>query len=201
MGKLADARCRQQLHGFLACSIGLSSAFALALALSVRDAEAGWPWKRKHAIAACGHPGCHRDRCLAPEGWAGNWYWMRSPDQEQRVVMSLYNRYCIRCHGVDGRGVWDIPDVPDFTDPRWQTSRSDHQIVNIIMEGRGAVMPSFRGTLALDEACGMARYLRTLVPGTETPRPDVGRSASAQPSKPATAPPTVGTIPPPRPFQ
>ena len=25
--------------------------------------------------------------------------------------------------------VWDIPDVPDFSDPRWQTSRSDAQIV------------------------------------------------------------------------
>ena len=41
--------------------------------------------------------------------------------------MGLYNRYCIRCHGVDGRGVWDIPDVPDFTNVRWQESRSDAQ--------------------------------------------------------------------------
>ena len=48
----------------------------------------------------------------------GMWYWMRSPEQERRVVMGLYNRYCIRCHGVDGRGVWDIPDVPDFTNLR-----------------------------------------------------------------------------------
>src|SRR5262249_7332080 len=177
MGRLADARRRRRLHGFLAGSLGLLAAFAIAIAVSTRDAEAGWPWKRTHAIAACGHPGCHRDRCLAPEGWAGNWYWMRSPDQEQRVVMSIFNRYCIRCHGVDGRGVWDIPDVPDFTDPRWQTSRSDHQIVNIIMEGRGAVMPSFRGTLALEEAWAMAHYLRTFVPGSEIARPDVCRAS------------------------
>src|SRR5947209_3311176 len=33
----------------------------------------------------------------------GTWYWLRSPEQERRVVMGLYNRYCIRCHGVDGR--------------------------------------------------------------------------------------------------
>ena len=101
--------------------------------------------------------------------------------------MSHYNRYCIRCHGIDGRGVWDIPDVPDFTDPRWQASRSDHQIINILMEGRGAVMPTFRGTLALDEAAAMAHYLRTFVPGSETPRPDVGRAAPVLP-KPATRP-------------
>jgi mono/diheme cytochrome c family protein len=113
-----------------------------------------------------------------PAGWAGHWYWVRSPDQEQRVVMALYHRYCVRCHGIDGRGVWDIPDVPDFTDPRWQASRPDPQIVNILIEGRGAVMPAFRGTLTLEEACAMARYLRTFVPGTETPRPEVGRAAA-----------------------
>jgi mono/diheme cytochrome c family protein len=105
---------------------------------------------------------------------------MGSTDQQQRVVMSLYNRYCVRCHGIDGRGVWDIPDVPDFTDPRWQTSRPEPQIVSIIMEGRGAVMPRFRGTFTLEEAWGMARYLRTFVPGTEMPRPDVGRASAAQ---------------------
>src|SRR5262245_53879597 len=44
----------------------------------------------------------------------GTWYWIRSPEEEKRVVMGLYNRYCIRCHGIDGRGIWDIPDVPDF---------------------------------------------------------------------------------------
>jgi mono/diheme cytochrome c family protein len=128
---------------------------------------------------------------------------MRDPDQEQRVVMSLYARYCIRCHGIDGRGVWDIPDVPDFTDLRWQGSRPDHQIVNIIMRGRGAVMPMFRGTLTLDEACAMARYLRTFVPGTEISRPDVGRAPAAPATnegalKPATTADPMPSTPPPR---
>lgn len=102
----------------------------------------------------------------------GAWHWMRSPEEEKRVVVGLYNRYCIRCHGVDGRGVWDIPDVPDFTNVRWQASRSDGQIVRATLEGRGACMPPFRGTVTLEETWGMARYLRTFVPGTEMPRPD-----------------------------
>lgn len=110
----------------------------------------------------------------------GSWYWMRSPDEEKRVVMGLYNRYCIRCHGVDGRGIWDIPDVPDFTNPRWQASRSDGQIARITIEGRGAVMPPFRGTLTLEEAWAMARYLRTFVPGTEVSRPDLRQPAPAK---------------------
>jgi mono/diheme cytochrome c family protein len=111
---------------------------------------------------------------VAQGEWEGTWYWLRSPDQEKRVVAGLYNRYCIRCHGVDGRGVWDIPDVPDFTNARWQACRSDDQLVRLILEGRGAVMPPFRGTLSFEEAWGMARYLRTFVPGTEVSPPDLG---------------------------
>jgi mono/diheme cytochrome c family protein len=149
----------------------LMAVLLIALSSPPRS-EAGWPWNKPR----CGHHGCSRNHCVQSDGWAGQWYWMRSPDQEQRVTMAHYNRYCIRCHGVDGRGVWDIPDVPDFTDPRWQNSRPDPQIVNILMEGRGAVMPTFRGTLSLDEAWAMARYLRNFVPGTETARPDVGRA-------------------------
>ena len=119
----------------------------------------------------------------------GYWLWMHSPEQEKAVVMSLFNRYCIRCHGVDGRGVWDIPGIPDFTDARWQSWRTDDQIVRIIIEGRGAVMPQFRGTLSVDEAWGMARYLRTFVPGTEVSKPDVGSGGG----RPAASPPASTT--------
>ena len=91
---------------------------------------------------------------------AGSWYWMRSPEEEGRRVASLYNRYCIRCHGCDGRGIWDMPDVPDFTCAGWQSSRSDAQLTRLILEGRGAVMPAFRGTLSLEESAALARYLR-----------------------------------------
>jgi mono/diheme cytochrome c family protein len=127
---------------------------------------------------------------------------LRSAAEEKKVMMGLYNRYCIRCHGVDGRGVWDIPKVPNFTDARWQASRSDAEFVRAILEGRGgapakrrdslklpppsrhtgilhwATMPSFQGTLALEEAWGVARYLRTFVPDTETPE-----GAKKKPSK------------------
>ena len=98
--------------------------------------------------------------CVCPE---------RVPDQ--RVVASLYNRYCVRCHGIDGRGVWDIPDVPDFANARWQASRTDDQLTRLIIDGRGAVMPAFRGTLTLEESWALARYLRTFVPGSEASRP------------------------------
>lgn len=132
---------------------------------------------------------CCNNGCPPPLEVGGSWFWMRSPDEEQVVVAGLYNRYCIRCHGVDGRGVWDIPGVPDFTNVRWQTSRSDKQITRIIIEGRGAVMPTFRGTLTLEEACAMARYLRKFVPGTEASKPsfEAEKKSAQAPKLPAPA--------------
>lgn len=108
----------------------------------------------------------------APYG--GTWYWMRSPEEEKQAAASLFNRYCIRCHGIDGRGVWDIPGVPDFTNVRFHASRSDDQLARAIMQGRGAVMPPFRGVLTLEESWALARYVRGLIPGTEILRPDEG---------------------------
>jgi mono/diheme cytochrome c family protein len=145
----------------------LGAALALALAVAApHAARAGLPWTWWWQKAApCGG-------CDAGPGFEGDWHWLRSPEQEKRVVIAHFNRYCVRCHGVDGRGVWDIPDVPDFTNPRWQACRSDAQLVRATLEGRGACMPPFRGTLTLDEAWAMARYLRTFVPGSEQPRPD-----------------------------
>src|SRR5215471_16697188 len=42
--------------------------------------------------------GCAGEPVMTGEP-GGTWYWLRSPDEEKRVVASLYNRYCIRCHG------------------------------------------------------------------------------------------------------
>jgi cytochrome c553 len=97
----------------------------------------------------------------------GEWHWIRSPDQDKAVAAGLFNRYCIRCHGVDGRGVWDIPGVPDFSNPAWQATRTDAMYARRIIEGRGAVMPTFRGMVSLEEAWALARYIRTLVPPPE----------------------------------
>ena len=132
-------KTRSAIHGPRAviATIGGLGALLLVVVMATETlpskVEAGWPWTRANKHAACGHKGCTPDHCQYGAGWAGERYWMRSPDQEQRVVMSLYNRYCIRCHGIDGRGVWDIPDVPDFADTPSQTSRSDKQIVSILM--------------------------------------------------------------------
>jgi Cytochrome C oxidase, cbb3-type, subunit III len=159
---------RRWASKMLALGLLLIAGSAIFIASS-RNAEAGsWRFWRDKAPGSC------RDCEGSPSDVGGSWHWMRSPDEEKRVVMGLYNRYCVRCHGVDGRGVWDIPGVPDFTNMRWQGSRSDDHLARIIIEGRGAVMPPFRGTLSLEESWAMGRYLRTFVPGTELHKPDFG---------------------------
>jgi mono/diheme cytochrome c family protein len=170
---------------------------------TIRSAHAGFPWFKKGHRTAAGQAYCAPPVAGVGEG---NWYWMRSPEQERQVVIGLYGRYCIRCHGVDGRGIWDIPGVPNFTNPGWHASRPDPALVRSILEGRGAVMPPFRGTLTLEEAWAMARYLRTFVPGTEVPREDFsqpnGPASSSRPSGPASAsqptqPSSIQPLPPP----
>jgi len=149
-------------------TIGLAAALGLCLFIVLAtDATAGpfGSWFHRHAAPAPvvdGPP-------LVEVG--GEWHWIRSPDQEKVVVASLYTRYCIRCHGIDGRGIWDIPGVPDFTNPAWQATRTDAMFARRIIEGRGAVMPTFRGVLSLEESWALARYLRTFVPGTEVSPP------------------------------
>ena len=136
----------------------------------------------------------------------GSWLWVRSPEQERRVVMNLFNRYCIRCHGVDGRGVWDIPDVPDFTNRVWQETRPDAYRSRVIIEGRGAVMPSFRGVITLEESHALARYLHKFIPGAEESRPGLGHEvvenapasgqpAAASPTAPSAATASAGSLP------
>jgi hypothetical protein len=163
---------------------GLLTILSVTLVLgtvATRATQAGvFGGHRQGCGPGCAAPGCGPGYQVVGEP-GGTWYWVRSPDEERRVIIGLYNRYCIRCHDVNGRGVWDIPNVPDFTNPRWQASRSDGQIVRIILEGRGAVMPPFRGALTLEEGWGMARYLRTFLPGSETPRPDLKAPAKAAP--------------------
>jgi mono/diheme cytochrome c family protein len=172
--------------------LSLLGANLALVTITARDSEASIlrPWRCRSGDdgPGSGGPPCAVGDIELTGEPGGTWYWMRSPEDEKRVIMGLFNRYCIRCHGVDGRGVWDIPGVPDFTNARWQSCRSDGQLARAILEGRGAVMPPFRGTLTLEEAWAMARHLRTFVPGTELPRAEITQPEKEPLPLPSTVP-------------
>ena len=164
------------------------------------ESDAGFRWRKRNRCSpydnAYGSQPCVDSNPVLGGPMGGTWYWSRSPEEEKAVAAGLFNRYCIRCHGIDARGVWDIPGIPNFTNVRFQSSRSDDQLARAIMQGRGAVMPPFRGVLTLEEAWALARYVRSFIPGTEISRPDDSEPEKAgPPPTPASPPAEVPAVP------
>jgi len=50
--------------------------------------------------------------------------------------------------------------IPDFTDPAWQDSRTDAQVLGGILNGRGDVMPPFDDRLKKEEARDLLAFVR-----------------------------------------
>jgi cytochrome c5 len=65
---------------------------------------------------------------------------------------------CVFCHGEDGAGV--ASGTPDWTDPEWQQSRTDEQLIETITNGKDTRMPKFGTTLTLDEIKAAVKLVR-----------------------------------------
>src|SRR5262249_35678447 len=77
---------------------------------------------------------------------------------------ALFHRFCMRCHGADGRGAADaprLPGLPDFTRRAWHEPRSDSQLVASILDGKGSAMPAFHGKIGNGQARALVAYLRS----------------------------------------
>jgi mono/diheme cytochrome c family protein len=85
-------------------------------------------------------------------------------EQEKPLgVSELYNRSCARCHGKDGKGKEArevTPNIPDFTSHKWQTERSDAQLLASIQDGKGKEMPSFAEKINREQARELVAYVR-----------------------------------------
>lgn len=127
-----------------------------------------------------------------------------SPSQGQfgidEVTIVAWRRNCVSCHGQIGRG--DGPQgamvkARDLTDPEWQRSVTDDQIVAVIRQGKGS-MPAF--PLPENTVEGLVRLIRLLDAGRSQKQPS-GQSSAAPPAtsgsgpSPAPAPRTSATPP------
>jgi mono/diheme cytochrome c family protein len=75
----------------------------------------------------------------------------------------LYGAYCLGCHEADGRGSGlrkAAPTIPDFTDPKWQTSHNDAEIGTAIREGKGKIMIPMKDRLAAPDVAQVIAYVR-----------------------------------------
>jgi mono/diheme cytochrome c family protein len=94
----------------------------------------------------------------------------------------LYRQRCARCHGSDGSGSLardTMPPIPDFSDHRWQSSRSDAGLLASILEGKGAQMPAFRVKVTEQEARSLVAHIRAFDP-MPAARPPAGTRAGAR---------------------
>ena len=57
-----------------------------------------------------------------------------------------------------------MPTLPDFTSQKLQDNVSDPQIAISILDGKGKLMPAFRGRVTEDQARDLTAYLRAFGP-------------------------------------
>lgn len=82
----------------------------------------------------------------------------------ERVIdgEQLYNQYCARCHGLDGRGVPEQAQARDLSDIRVMENLSDEQIKRAIQMGRPPTMPAFGDQFTEASLLVLVAYVRTL---------------------------------------
>jgi len=84
-----------------------------------------------------------------------------------RTAPQLYRRYCVSCHGDDGRAKTSkgkFSHARDLSDPQWHAEVSDERVFNSIMNGRNVRgnMPAFSKKLSEQEANSLVDFVRRL---------------------------------------
>jgi mono/diheme cytochrome c family protein len=84
-----------------------------------------------------------------------------------RSAPRLYAKYCISCHGRDGRAKTRkarYNHARDISESKWQDDVSDERIFNSIMNGRNVrgEMPAFSKQITDQEAEALVNYVRGL---------------------------------------
>ncbi|HWB81944.1 MAG TPA: cytochrome c [Nannocystaceae bacterium] len=74
----------------------------------------------------------------------------------------LYEQYCARCHGLDGRPVPEQPQARNLADRRIVDSLSDQAIEMMVKNGREPSMPAFRDQFTEASLMVLIAYVRSL---------------------------------------
>lgn len=72
---------------------------------------------------------------------------------------ALFKEYCAKCHGEDGTG--NTPKgkqlkARDFTDPEWQSSKKDKDLIKVVTKG-DEEMPAFGKKLTAEQIEGLVK--------------------------------------------
>jgi len=79
----------------------------------------------------------------------------------------LFDSVCGKCHGSDGRGgvpaAEGTPAPRNFSDASFQASRTDDELKNVILHGKG-VMPPFKALFDDTQTTLLVNYIRGFNP-------------------------------------
>jgi ubiquinol-cytochrome c reductase cytochrome b subunit len=122
------------------------------------------------------------------------------PPSHQPPILSpggpaLFRDFCMACHGVDGRAAViraAMPEIPDFTDRKWRSSRSDAELLHSILEGKGKFMLPMKGKVGASGAKELVAYVNEFANGRQV----VAVEQPPRKVESATIPPKE-TLPPP----
>jgi ubiquinol-cytochrome c reductase cytochrome b subunit len=107
----------------------------------------------------------------------------------------VYRTYCMACHDTDGDGKIArkaMPDLPYFTHPDWQKSRTDKELVHSILEGKTSpgkpmLMMPMKDKLSPADAERMVAYVRAFQGGKQVTRVEAPKPRPAPPPQPRVA--------------
>jgi len=93
----------------------------------------------------------------------------------ERPAAQVYRRYCVSCHGTDGRAQTSkgkFSHARDLSDAQWQGEVSDERIFNSITNGRNVRgnMPAFANKLNEKEINSLVEFVRRLKEGSSSNR-------------------------------
>lgn len=78
----------------------------------------------------------------------------------------LFASACARCHGSDGAGGLPLfdggPSPRNFHDRAFQRERTDEQLKQTIVDGKGVGMPPFRSIFTDVQLVALVTYVRSL---------------------------------------
>jgi mono/diheme cytochrome c family protein len=100
---------------------------------------------------------------------------MEEKEPKRPVAHGIYTKFCLACHGTDGKAKEmkeKMPTIPDFTDRKWQDGVSNVQLIVSILEGKGTLMPPYQAALNEDQVRDLVGYVRDFAPRPTTSNPN-----------------------------
>lgn len=157
---------RRRSPGMPRLNLGLTGLVGLAVLAIPSDGQTG-VWATEPILLVQG-PEQLSDPALARSARRPGNPISRAPQSARalpdRSPLRVFQSACLECHDSDGRGevVRDVlPKIPDFTDPRWQDSRSDAELIHSILNGKGKSMRPMKDALGGVDVKQMVALIRS----------------------------------------